>query len=294
VEVVVVVEAKNNNGGQQQHMADPTKQATAVVSLSPDDFIEGGAVPSDQNLRIVTARFKLWDYNGKAKTTTALELVLQGDAEGDVHTQYYSVSGPDRFAPSADGKRLVVTGPAEKLVKSSNYAVLANNLVSAGFPKNRLSEGDASVLDGTYAYWVAVAAPKRVGLDKAPTEGGEDRQKVVLVPKQILELPGQQKAAGKKPTGAKKSAAAAAAATAAPAEESADDGADITTQAVAFVQALVAEKGTVTKAAVASRVFQDLLDDPNKDAIAAMIFTPQFAAALTAAGLKITGLSISK
>ncbi len=250
------------------------------VSIRPSEFVEGGAVPVDQNLTWRECRFNLFDYGGKAPVTCAARITYVSD-EGQEFIQQYSVSDPERFLPSQDGKKLVSVGTAEALAKSSNFYILMNALINAGFPENKLSEdGDVSVLDGLYTYNIGLPEPKRVGLARQAVEGA--REKVLSVPSQILRLP-WEKGKGK-----------AKGATAAEIVEEA--GGDIASLAVDFIAKQIAqsESGSVERQELAVAVFKDLAKDENKDAIATFIFSPACSAALLATGFKVEGESISK
>lgn len=254
------------------------------ISLRPSEMVEGGAVPVDQNLTIKEARFCLYDYNGKAPMTTAGRLNLVND-EGVEYTQYYSVGDPERFKPSDDGKRLVAVGAAQAVSKSSNFFILANEAVNAGFPENKIGD-DITAFEGLYAFWIGLPEPKRSGLVKAPVvEGQTVREKVVLVPSKIHKLPWEKKAAGAKATAGKPPVGM---------KEEEEPG-DVTADAVEFIGKVVADGGgSATRQEVAVRAFKDLANDPNRDAIAAAIYAPITQAALIADGFKVEGETISK
>ena len=253
-----------------------------LASLRPSEMVEGGAVPTDQNLRIESASFEIFDYQGKGKPTTALKLVLMTDEDVE-NVQYWSAADPSRFVPSDDKNSLTAVGTASSLSKSSNFAILMDNLCNAGFPEDQIGN-DITVLEGLYAYWIGVPAPKRSGLEQK--EG-----KVILVPSQIHEMPGgvkKPKSKAKPKPAAKKKAA-----TPAPAEEEGDDD-EIKEAAVEFIKNIVEEEGEITRQDLAVRVFEDLSDDEDvRDGIAAMIFEPELQALLLANGLKIKGEVIS-
>ena len=246
------------------------------VSLRPSDAVEGGAVPADKNLVIIGSRFSLWDYMGKAKTTTAAKIDFKDD-DGTEYTQYYSVGDPERFAPSEDGKTLVAVGTAAALSKSSNFVLFMTALVNAGFPENKVGE-DISSLEGLKAYYIGQKPPTRAGLaQNAPVEGQKVYEKVA------------GNAAGK----------ALPKAEAETAEESSDETAedDVTTAAVDFIGKVVkAEGGSTTRQKVAQAVFKDkeLAKNGTRDGIASAVFAPGTQAALVAAGFTVKGETISK
>ncbi len=241
-------------------------------SIRPSEMVEGGAVPVDQNLTVKSARFNLFDYQGKAPQTTAACLVLVND-EGQEFSQQYSVADPARFIPSEDGKTLVAVGEAQDLNKSSNFFILMNAFVNAAFPENRLGE-DISVLDGYYGFWIGMPEPKRTGLNRPLAEGSVAREKVISVPSKTLRLPWEKKPAGKAP--ATKSTVPAAVVKAQAAQVAPSGDVDATALALDFVGKTITE-GSMTRQALAGRVFKDLAKDPNKNIVAGAIFklTPE-------------------
>jgi hypothetical protein len=246
-------------------------------------MVEGGAVPVDRNLTWKECRFNLFDYKTKAgdvvATTCALRINYVDD-DGQEFEQQYSVSDPERFIPSQDGKTLVAVGSAEVLSKSSNFYVLMNALVNAGFPENRL-EDDVSTLDGLITYNIGMPMPKRAGLASSePAEGG--RERILSVPDRVIKLP-WEKGKGK----------AAPAKAKAPATDEGDDE-EVTEAALAFVADAVEEIGTITRQQLATRLFKKEAKNPNKDAIATLLFKPEFQANLLANGYTVDGEEVSK
>jgi hypothetical protein len=155
-----------------------------------------------------------------------------------------------------------------------------NSLINAGFPENRMSD-DISVLDGLYAYHIGMPEPKRSGLARpAQADGSAAREKVLSIPSKILRLPWEKVKGG------------TAAKPAAKKTQEADD--DVTAQAIAFIGKVVEESGSVTRQELAVKVFSDLAKDPNRDAIATMIFSPAISATLLANGFTVKGEAISK
>lgn len=259
-----------------------------AISIRPSEMVEGGAVPVDRNLLWKECRFALFDYGGKAPQTCAARITLVDD-DGQEFIQYYSAADPARFSPAADGKTIVAVGAAQALSKSSNFFLLMNELVNAGFPENKLS-GDISVLDGLYAYHIGMPEPKRSGM--APREVAEGEKvypKVISVPQKVLRLPWEKAPKGGKGVTTK----ATKVASAEEGEKGEEGGEDIQAAAIAFVKKVVAD-GATTRQKLAARVFKDLAKDPNRDAIAGQIFKPEFQAALMAADFSIDGENISK
>lgn len=263
------------------------------VSIRPSDFVEGGAVPVDKNLLWKEARFNKFDYIKKDGTIVASTLALRVtyvDDDGQEYVQQYSAGDLERFQPNpADGgKTLIAVGTAQALSKSSNMYVMLNALINAGFPENRIPEdGNVSIFDGLYTYNIGLPEPKRSGLVRAAVAEGEvARERVISVPSQILRLPWEKK-------GAKPAAKAPTAKGKAPVAETEEVTDDITALAVAFVGKHLVD-GETTRQKLAVAVFKDLAKDPNKDAIASLIFKPEFQGALLANGYSLDGEKISK
>lgn len=257
-----------------------------AIPFGLSDFVEGGAVPVDRNLLWKECRFNLFDYGGKAPTTCALRVTYVDD-DGQEFVQQYSAADPTRFTPSEDGKKLGAVGQAQALSKSSNFFLLMNELVNAGFPENKLAGmKDASLLDGTYAYHIGLPEPKRSGLaPRAVVEGQVAREKILSVPQKVLRLPWEKKPG--------KATTAKAGAKAPPVTE--EEGDELTATALLFVNKVVAE-GPTTRTKLASKIFadKDIAKSGNRDAIAGLIFKPAFLGALLADGFTIDGENISK
>jgi len=245
------------------------------VSIRPSEFVEGGAVPVDRNLLWKECRFNLFDYTRKTgevvATTVAAKITYQDD-EGTEYEQQYSAGDPNRFQPSKDGKTLEALTESANLSKSSNYYILMNALINAGFPENRLGE-DISVLDGLYTHNIGLPEPKRSGLVREPVEGA--RARVISVPDSIIKLPWENKG---KATQAKK-------ATAAPAEE---DAGDAEADALTMVTEMLADVDKVTRQQVATKAIRS-----KNQPVAKLVFSPKFAEVLTGAGFSLDGDEIS-
>ncbi len=261
-------------------------------SIRPSEFVEGGAVPVDRNLTWKECRFALFDYtrkSGEKVATTCAARITYVDDDGQEFVQHYSASDPERFVPSQDGKQLVAVGSAQALSKSSNFYILMNALINAGFPENRLSE-DISALDGLYTYNIGLPEPKRVGLVReAPAEGVVARERVLSVPSQILRLPWEKKGGKSAPVAAK---AAVKGKVVAEAEESSDE--EVTAKALGLVESALESAESVTRQKLAVKLFKDLAKDPDKDAVARLVFQPEFQAALLANGYSVDGEVISR
>jgi len=245
------------------------------VSIRPSEFVEGGAVPVDRNLLWKECRFNLFDYTKKDGTvvaTTAAAKIKFVDDDGAEYEQQYSAGDPNRFQPSADGKTLEALTESANLSKSSNYYILMNALINAGFPENRLGE-DISVLDGLYTHNIGLPEPKRSGLVRETAEGA--RERVISVPDSIIKLPWENKGKG----------AAKAKATAAPAEE---DAGDAEADVLAMVTEMLADADKVTRQQVATKAIRS-----KNQPVAKLVFSPKFADVLAGAGFSLDGEEIT-
>ena len=247
------------------------------VSIRPSQFVEGGAVPVDRNLLWKECRFAIFDYTRKDGTvvaTTVSAKIDYQDDEGTEYTQHYSAGDPNRFQPSADGKTLEALTESANLSKSSNYYILMNALINAGFPENKLGD-DISVLDGLYTHNIGIPEPKRSGLVReAPAEGA--RERVISVPDSIIKLPWE---------GAKGKAAPAKKAEAPAAEEEAGDA---EADALAMVTEMLADADKVTRQQVATKAIRS-----KNQPVAKLVFSPKFADVLTEAGFSLDGEDIT-
>jgi len=253
------------------------------VSIRPSEFIEGGAVPVDRNLLWEECRFAIRQYMQKDGTPvldkrtgepveTVAAVIKYKDDEGSETTQFYSAGDPKRFQPSADGKTLEALTESTNLSKSSNYYILMNALINAGFPENKLGD-DISVLDGLYTHNIGLPEPARSGLVRETAEGA--RERVISVPDSIIKLPWENKG---KATQTKK-------ATAAPAEE---DAGDAEADALTMVTEMLADADKVTRQQVATKAIRS-----KNQPVAKLVFSPKFAEVLAGAGFSLDGEEIS-
>lgn len=167
----------------QQQPVQPGQQG---ASMNPETFSEGGGPPVQKNLRIISASYEYFDYEGKANRTMAAKLDLVDDA-GQSYTQRYSVGDPTRWSPSPDGKFAIPMVQGAVITKQCNFGILLAALVNAGFPKEQLG-ADISVLNGLYAYWDGVPEPEGRNAMRAPDQ--QQRVRIILVPFQILQANG--------------------------------------------------------------------------------------------------------
>jgi hypothetical protein len=236
-----------------------------MPSLNPEDAKHGGGLISDLDLTVVESKFSLFDYGGKGTPTPALMLSLEDD-DKNMHEQAWSAGSARMWLPGEDGDELVQTGTETQLSDSCNMMFMLQSLVNAGFPKNLLASGKASVLKGLKAHWERVPAPARPGLKQEPRPEG--REATILTVTKIISLPGEKAkggkaAAGKAAVGSKK------------AEES---GGDLEGKAVEFVMAELTKAGDggLPKSKLATNVFNANKKDGDIQKIAAMIYKDDF------------------
>jgi hypothetical protein len=255
-----------------------------MPSLKPTTFVEGGVVPVDMNLLWKKCRYGQFDYTKKDGTvvaSTCAALITYQKDDGETAEGMYSIGNMDTWQPSEDGKTVTNLKNAEAgFSKSSNMYILMKELVNAGFPENRLpDDGDISKLEGLYAFHVGIPEPKRSGLSTAEPRA-DGRERVLSVPSKVIRLPGDKK------TGAATAKAKAAlAADAEPSEE-------LTAKLLDFVKEQTGDDG-IERKALAMAAFKKFAKDPDKDAIAKLIFKLDNEI-LMPEGLSIDGETITK
>lgn len=163
------------------------------ASFLPQDFVAGGAIP-DGEYRIAACQTVKFNYGGAGPEVPAL-LVTYESKDGMLADQNYSAGKLESLVPSEDGKRFVHPGGDDaKVNKSSNFAAFINSIIAAGFPAEKLGDGDVSVFEGTKIVIENLAQPKRAGLDQ--------KEKTIPLVRSIVSLPGaHHKSNGKAATG---------------------------------------------------------------------------------------------
>jgi len=286
-----------------------TQTQTQFASLNPETFSEGGGPPVDRNLLVNSARFEYFEYENregqKGNKTFAIHLHLTDDDGNEFH-QRYSIGSPDRWVPSQDGKKAQPVGHTSGISKSSNAGVFLTELVNAGFPANRLSD-DISCLDGLYFLSHGVPEPKRQGLNRQEQSQQQQRERVILVPKAILRLPGEAASSvqappppappvpppSANPTVPQPPTPSQPATPPSPPAPSSNG--DATGKALEMAMKVAGEtNNTFTLQNVMVKVMQEMATDPNRDMVAGHLFTPEFATTLQQAGFTVSGHNVSK
>lgn len=229
-------------------------------------------------------RWGNFDYVNKAGETVATTfaaLITYKKPDGTEETVPYSAGDPNKWSASEDGKKAInADNPDAQFNQSSNAYILFSNLVSAGFPENRMpDDGDISVLEGLVTYNIGIPEPTRAGLKNAePRPDG--RQRILSVPSKIIQLPGDKKS----------NKAGRATVKKAPAED-----VDVSEELGTFVSAQVEKAGgTITRQKLAMAVLKEKAGDPNKDAMTKAIYAKDFKDILLANGLELDGENVSK
>lgn len=203
-----------------------------VASGNLDDFIQGGLI-DDFNGTIVKARYKPWNYGGKAEQYVlgvALE-IHPDEGEGEAFEQTYSAGDLDQFVPSVDGRNPVdltgdeVTeaqegvyafkvGKKAQLNNNTNWAHFLQALRDADPKKLVTPAADVRFLEGVRAHFNRIPQKKRPGLvQPVAAEGEQRREKTILVITEVLGVGAEAPAKTAAPAPKKAAAPAAKAAT---------------------------------------------------------------------------------
>jgi hypothetical protein len=251
-----------------------------AINLNPETFIEGSGLLDDCDATVVGASFEMFDYNGKAKEAApCLKLAL--DVAGDVAEQYYSMGSAQDWIPSEDGNQLLKVGSANSIRLSSNGGIFISNLVSVGFPADKLGE-EIGVLVGLQAHFIQTPLPERKGLKKNADQVAREEKygpPTILVVSDILVLtwekakPAGGKAAAKPAGGKAKPAAAKPAAKAA-----APEAGGIEEKATEIVMGILAEGESLTKKELTPKIFKVMADDSDRNKVIQLTFKDEFLA----------------
>ena len=243
-----------------QKQSAPAK--ASGVSLNPETFAEGGGLLDDAEVMVADAAFVLWDYQGKAQQVPALAISFK-DSEEKEHDQYYSAGDKRYFVPSEGGESLIPVGDKTSIQATCNAAQFLKSLVNAGFPTDKLEDGDIGILKGMKCHVHREAQMKRVGLAAQAREDGTVREKTILLVDKIIQLPWESaKGSGKaasKPNGAE-----------------AGEATDASEQLTALILGKLAE-GPITKAKLPSVISTEVeKSDPNRAQMIKLAFNDAF------------------
>jgi len=156
------------------------------VSGNPDTFVSGGLI-NDIDVTITDAGTTTWDMNGAVDPSTPFFVAELTDENGNQHAQYWSNGQPSDWQPDELGEGFVSPSGKTVLNNSSNFAMLLQSLVEAGFPKEQFDDGNFKVIIGTKCH-VIQKALERQGLIR--TGKNASRPSTVLLVSKIYSLPG--------------------------------------------------------------------------------------------------------
>lgn len=249
------------------------------ISLRTDNMTAGGPLLDDVDVKITTAEFVLYDYDGKADVEVPCLHLTLTDAEGNEHEQYFSAGKKEDFVPTDDGEGLDAVGSKTGINSSSNAGQFLTSLVNAGV--------DESVLDGPISGLVGTSVHvKRVSQGKSANIAGGKERFVLLAETLLDEDP--TAGASKPKAGAKKTAAPVktAAKTAGKVNGAAKSGAKaaapkenpIDEDAAGYVVMALAEAGgSLTKVKLGQAIFKAIeKGDPNRQAIVQRVAQKDF------------------
>ena len=191
--------------GKQQNASAPKR-----VSMAVGSFTKGGLI-DDVDVEFSDVGTTLYDYNGTAAEGPSLAVQMTDEA-GNVHDQYYSAGKIEDWMPDDNNEGFVAVSGKAGINTSSNLARFLQSLVEAGFPDERLAEGNLKCLIGLRCH-VLQTVVERKGIVRKGANA--DRPSTVLLVSKIHELPGAAKSA--KPVAKAPVKAAAAPAAQAPA-----------------------------------------------------------------------------
>jgi hypothetical protein len=264
------------------------------VSLKPSEATSGGLL-DDADVHIDSARYEIFDYQGKSDPAPALVLHCTLE-DGDEHTEVLSVGKASDWEPSDDGKELIPIGNATTLRTTCKAMHFLTSLVNAGFDEELLDE-DPSVLDGLGVHVMRTPVEYK-GLEKRKDSEGREQEFTALTVSEINYLPGEGgkgkgkgKAAGGKGkaagTGAKGKAANKSAASggkgkaggkAGAKSETADSGdSDLDDAAEQALMAVLLENdGSIESRQIPTKAYQHLSDVANRNAVLKRCYAEDF------------------
>jgi hypothetical protein len=271
-------------------MSDAVKKG---ASFNPDDFITGGLL-DDVDVTFKNVKCEMFDYGGKSAAAPAvgIDLVTGAETDGEApYRQHWTVGSAENWEPAPDGKSMVPIGKDPGFRKGSNIHLMLMSLKDAGFPMERLTDGNITTLEGLVAHVVRKPAPKRPNLNKrerTDADGKAYEDKILLI-ESIVSLPWEtEKASGgtvepKPKAGKGKAKAEAKAETKAAAPEAGD--ADEKAKTI-LMQLVVENGGKILKKDVPSLALKILGNDPLRNAILRPLFMDTW---ITANGFTLSG-----
>lgn len=299
----IQMEAYTKLVSQGEASMSAVAEAPVGLSLKPEDAVVSGFL-DNTDVRILSARVKMWDYNGSIPAPiVALEVQFQKLDDGSTpKPQYYSAGDPKNFVPSADFRKFVPINPdptKRGLPEGCNALLFLASLINAGFPANKVTD-DVAVFDGTDIHVVSVPQPKRDGLAPQVKADGTVKKNNIVIAQKVLRLPweaGQSlptpgNAAGVQGQGpvpmasvggqlgqvmAPNPGMAMQAPQVAASSPQTPAGVDLAAKAAEGMLAILSGKGgSISKAALAQEAFKYFAKDPDRNALVQLVFKDEF------------------
>jgi len=247
------------------------------ATFDPETFVAREGLLDDADVIVRNPRFGHFTYPGTSTTTTALIVDLE-DGEAKLHNQPYSVGQPDKFSPSDDGAKVLLTGTATSIDPKSNFALFVKSIINSGVPAKFFQTDDIKGIEGLRIHVKAQVQKDRDGNAIKNTKGYD---RTVLLATKLIALPGQAPAAGAPAAGAKVSAPAGAKAPKAPAAPAAaaEVSDELRDKVIRYVaQVADAQGGTVLRSKVSTLSYQAAMkaNDADKQAVMKLSFDESF------------------
>jgi hypothetical protein len=217
----------------------------------------------------------MFDYNGKSNPAPALMWKLEVlEEEGEPVIQYWGAGKSSDFVPNADNTSFDAVGTKSAINNSTNFMMLMNSIVSAGFPEDKIGDS-AAVFVGLECHMDRVSAYRK-GLENT-------KDKTMLMVTKIHKTPWEKVAKGKptktrkaKPVSEGEPVSTLTAAAVETTEGSAEDA--LQEEAMECVLNILAEKGgEITKAGLVVAAQKALgKDNPNKTKLVQLLFNDGF------------------
>lgn len=229
------------------------------TGMNPDNWIEGGGLIDNVDTKWTEAVVQKGYKDGSYPDATILKVVFEAD--GEEHEEYYSAGS--KCEPSEDG-----TGFAEGGALGSNtkMAKLLDSMIKAGFPKTKI-QNDTSIFVGLECHMVRSKMPERKGLPRPARADGRIFEETALLVDTITKLPWEKKGkvATTKVTKTEE------------AKTSEDEAFPVEAKAQETILSILGTnpKG-IDKKKLASLVFHELKDDPDRNVIAQLAYREEF------------------
>lgn len=237
-----------------------------IASLLPSDAAEGGGLPAVGAHCKLDIKFTDHTLTDKPVPVLMVE-VTDVDSGEDYGQQYYTIGSPESWAVSEDGKNLIPIAK-KKVLLNSDFMQFVIAAINAGFPEDRLSDGDITKLSGMTAIMGQIPALTFDGKPRKRTskKDGKEYDATLLVPVEVKNLPG---ANPNKKKGTAAGSSGKKASTASKKKVATDDNEAAKTKATEFIIDQLAEAGEdgLPKKGLAGAAMKHFLKDEDRGAI---------------------------